>query len=219
MLGPVMISMRRESSKARSFGTKFAPLNCSTTGCRPDSTAYSGSSTSVGATQPSASLRSVRLASASMLAMALGALLQRRQLRDQFAKHVLVELALARERLVARAEHFILEAFELRRDEALCGFHRLPAQVVGRHALGMRARDLDEESLHAVVAKASAARMPLRSRSRCSSSSRNSSVLVEMRRSWSSAASKPAAITSPSRSSADGSSAMALRSSENSALM
>ena len=59
--------------------------------------------------------------------------------------------------LLARAQHLVLEALELRRDEALGGLHRLPAQVVGRHALGLRARDLDEEALHAVVAELQAA--------------------------------------------------------------
>ena len=50
---------------------------------------------------------------------------------------LLVDLALARQRLLARAQHLVLEALELGRDEALGVLHRLPADVVLRHALGI----------------------------------------------------------------------------------
>ena len=56
--------------------------------------------------------------------------------------------------------------------------------------------------------------MPLRLRSRASSSSRNASALRPIARSSSSSASKPAAMTPPSRSSGAGSSASARRSSD-----
>ena len=48
-----------------------------------------------------------------------------------------VELALARQRLLARAQHLVFEALELGRDEALGDLHRLPADVVLRHAVGL----------------------------------------------------------------------------------
>ena len=67
-------------------------------------------------------------------------------------------MLLARERALARPEHFVLEALEFRGDEALGGFDGLAAQVVGRHALGLGARDLDEETLHAVVAELESAK-------------------------------------------------------------
>ena len=65
----------------------------------------------------------------------------------------LVQLALARQRALARAEHLVLEALELRGDEALRRLHGLAADIVLRHALGVAPRDLDEEPLHAVVAE------------------------------------------------------------------
>ena len=79
-----------------------------------------------------------------------GGCLQRAQGLDQRIQYHIVELALAGERALARAQHFLLEALELRRDEALGGFHRLAPQVILRHALGIAARNLDEEPLHAV---------------------------------------------------------------------
>src|SRR2546430_15857275 len=60
---------------------------------------------------------------------------------------------LTRERLIARAQHPLLEALQLLGDEALGGLHGLATHVVLRHTLGIAARDFDEEALHAVVAE------------------------------------------------------------------
>ncbi len=65
----------------------------------------------------------------------------------------LVELLFPRERALARAEDPVLEALQLRGDEALRGFDGLPPDVVLGRALRVLARDLDEEALHAVEAE------------------------------------------------------------------
>src|SRR5262249_32645204 len=66
-----------------------------------------------------------------------GSPLKRRESVDEPRQYLLVQLALARERLVARAEHPVLEALELGGDEALGGAHRLAADVVLRYPLGV----------------------------------------------------------------------------------
>ena len=60
--------------------------------------------------------------------------LQRAESVDELRQHFFVEFALARQRLLARPEHLVLEALELGRDEALGVLDGLPADVVLRHA-------------------------------------------------------------------------------------
>ena len=86
------------------------------------------------------------------LAERAGGGLQRTQAVDELRQDLLVQLLLARQRLVACAQHPVLEALQLLGDEALRGFHRLAPDVVPGDPLGIAAGDLDEESLHAVVA-------------------------------------------------------------------
>ena len=79
--------------------------------------------------------------------------LQRREAVRETSQDVLVELLLARQGPLARAEDPILEALQLRGDESLRGFDGLSPDVVLGRALRVLARDLDEEALHAVVAE------------------------------------------------------------------
>ena len=68
--------------------------------------------------------------------------LQRGEAVGELREHLLVELAFARQRFLARAEHLVLEALELGRDEALGVLHGLPADVVLGHVVRLRARSL-----------------------------------------------------------------------------
>ena len=79
--------------------------------------------------------------------------LQRAQAIDELREQFFIALLFARQRALACAEYAILEALEFRRDETLGRFHRLPAQIIGWHLVGLGAGDLDEEPLHAVVAE------------------------------------------------------------------
>src|SRR5205814_5838882 len=79
--------------------------------------------------------------------------LQRTQGVDEPRQNLLVQLLLARQRLIARPQHPLLEALQLLGDEALGGLHGLATHVVLRRTLGIAARDFDEEALHAVVAE------------------------------------------------------------------
>ena len=79
--------------------------------------------------------------------------LQLGELADQLIEQLVVELFLARQRAIARAEHLVLELLQLRRDVALGVLHRLAAVIVRRHAVGEAAIDLDVVALHAVVAE------------------------------------------------------------------
>ena len=77
--------------------------------------------------------------------------LQVRQFADQRLQQLVVELLLALQCALARAEHLVLELLQLGRDEPLGVLHRLAAVIVGRHALRVAALHLDEVALHAVV--------------------------------------------------------------------
>ena len=77
--------------------------------------------------------------------------LERREFRDQAVQQPVEQLALARERAVAAAEHLVLELLELGRDEPLGVLDRLAALVVERRALRLAARQLDVVAVHAVV--------------------------------------------------------------------
>ncbi len=80
--------------------------------------------------------------------------LQPGQRDGQPVEQRLVQLAFAGERPVARTEHLVLEALQLRRDVALGILHRLPPHPVGRHLVGLAAAHFDVVALHAVVAEA-----------------------------------------------------------------
>ena len=79
--------------------------------------------------------------------------LQARQALDQPVEQALVELALAGQCAVARAEHAVLERLELLRDVALGVLDGLAAHPVGRDLLGLAAAHLDVVALHPVVAE------------------------------------------------------------------
>src|SRR4029077_9792524 len=78
--------------------------------------------------------------------------LQRTERVDETRQDLFIELPLARECLVARSQHPVLEALELLGDEALGRLYGLAAHVILRHSLGIAPRNLDEEPLHAGVA-------------------------------------------------------------------
>ncbi len=79
--------------------------------------------------------------------------LQLREPLDQLIQQLVVQLFLARQCAIARAEHLVLEFLQLRRDVALGVLHGLAAVIVRRHAVGEAAIDLDVVALHAVVAE------------------------------------------------------------------
>ena len=82
-----------------------------------------------------------------------GGTLQCTQPVSQLCQQLLIQFTLACQRFLACPEHAILEALKLRSDEALGGLDSLAAQIIGGHALGLRARDLDEKPLDAVKAE------------------------------------------------------------------
>ena len=82
----------------------------------------------------------------------LGRALQSREIAREQLEQLVVEPFLAGQRALARREHLVLEVLELGRDVALGAFQRLAADVVGRRARGLAARELDVEAVHAVVA-------------------------------------------------------------------
>src|SRR3984957_3741187 len=145
MFGPVMISMRRDSSKRTSFGTKASRPACSTTGWRPPSISNIGSSTScggaLGETRQHIDLRDRG-----------GGRLQRGQASGQMIQQCVVEHLFARQRPIARAQYLVLERFQFGSDEPLGGFDRLAAQVLRRHPVGLTAAHLDVKALHAIEA-------------------------------------------------------------------
>ena len=108
---------------------------------------------SSGAHHSSVAARSASATSASSSASAPAVTCSGAEALDEPGEDLVVEFALAGERPIACAQHLVLEALELRGDEALGGSDRLTADVVLRHLLGVAARDLDEKSLHAVVAE------------------------------------------------------------------
>ena len=82
-----------------------------------------------------------------------GRALQPRQGGGESVEQGIVEFALAGERAVAGAVDLVLERFQFRSDEPFGRLHRLAAQIVGRHPVGLAAAHLDEKSLDAVVAE------------------------------------------------------------------
>ncbi len=81
-----------------------------------------------------------------------GGFLQRRQMADQQFQQFFVELLFTSEGAAFGRQRLVLEFLELRRDETLGAFERLPADVVGRRGFGLLARQFDEVAVHAVVA-------------------------------------------------------------------
>ena len=77
--------------------------------------------------------------------------LQRRNRGRELGQQRVEQPPLAGERALLRRQRLRLERLELRRDVALGVLQRLAAPVVVGHALGVRARDLDVEAVHAVV--------------------------------------------------------------------
>ena len=53
--------------------------------------------------------------------------------RDQLIEQLVVQLFLARQRAIARAQHLVFELLQLRRDVALGVLHRLATVIVRRH--------------------------------------------------------------------------------------
>src|SRR5205807_4192181 len=82
-----------------------------------------------------------------------GRVLHESQPVDELRQNGLVQLLLTRQAAVACAQDLVLEALELLRDEALGGFDGLSPDVILRHTFGVLASDLDEKSLHPVVAE------------------------------------------------------------------
>ena len=154
MFGPVTTSMRRAASSTRSLGTNGPSMKCSTTGWRPPRISMQrlgdelrlGPAELRGAFGERAQAVERRPARSAVACSA-------REPVGELRQQLLVQLALARQRLLARAQHLVLEALELGRDEALGVLQRLAADVVLRHVVGLRARDLDVEAVHAVVAE------------------------------------------------------------------
>ena len=119
-------------------------------GCRPAVIFSTGSLTSSGRVQSSAHARSARQASASSSesAVAVCCMGPRRSMSCvRTSSYSSFSRASARSRAPSTLSSKLLSSA---RDEALGGLHRLPAQVVLRHALRILARDLDEEALHAI---------------------------------------------------------------------
>ena len=113
----------------------------------------SGSSTSSGCAplQRAGPLGEAGEASSSATAAAVAC--SAGKLRDQLRQHRLVEF-LSRASARSRAPSTLSsKRLQLGGDEALGGFHGLAAQIVRRARVGMRARTLDEEALHAVEAQ------------------------------------------------------------------
>ncbi len=79
--------------------------------------------------------------------------LQRRQACGQMIQQGLVQRLLARQGSIAGSQHFVLEGFQFGSDESFGGFHRLAAQVVCRHPVGLTAAHLDEKALYSVEAQ------------------------------------------------------------------
>src|SRR5438477_12887313 len=65
-------------------------------------------------------------------------------------EQLIIERFLARQRLIACAENFILEALELGRDVTFGIFDRLPAMVFDRHLVGLAAIDFDVIPLYTI---------------------------------------------------------------------
>ena len=122
----------------------------------------------------------------------------------------LVQQLLARERALLRGQRLVLEALQLRRDVALGVFQRLAAPVIFGNLVGLRARDFDVEAVHAVVFDLEIGDTAARALASLEIEQELPAVAVRCARSSSSSASKPSAITPPSRTiCAAGSAAMA----------
>ncbi len=69
---------------------------------------------------------------------------------DELGEDLLVDLFLARQGALARAEHSVLERLQFRGNEALSGLDGLAPDVVLRYPLSVLARDFDEKALHSI---------------------------------------------------------------------
>jgi hypothetical protein len=209
MLGPVMTCMRCFGPRRVSLAMKLPPLvsasRASTTGWRPAVMSMQGSRTNCGAHQSSVSARSASAHRASSVARARRQLGQRGHMGLQLVQHLFVQPLLARQGALLRAQGLVFKGLELGRDEALGVFQRLAAAVVVGHLVHLALRHLDVEAVHLVELHAQVGNAGAGALARFQVQQKRVAV-VWMARSSSSSASKPVAITPPSRTSAAGSS-------------
>ncbi len=180
----------------------------STTGCRPPRIARPVAATNRGRAKSSASARSANVVSTSSAASADPMLCSAGIAGARSATSALVEQLLARERAILRRERAVLERLQLRRDVALRVLERLPAPVVVGNLLRVGVGDLDVEAVHAVVLDLEIGDAGARALARLQRHQEFAAV-SSIARSSSSSASKPVAITPPSRTCAAGSAAIA----------
>ena len=194
--------MRVRASSRQSLAMKLPPpvsaRRASTTGWRPPSISMQGSLTNSGRHQP-ACVRA-RPAQRQRVQLRPGA----RQRSAERGQVVLQRSSTARRASFSRAsaptflrrQRLVLEGLQLGRDEALGVLQRLAALVVARHLVRPRP-DLDVKPCTLLNCTRRLA-MPVRARSRVPDRGRRRSS-APMPRSSSSSASKPGAITPPSR--------------------
>ena len=214
MFGPVMTSMRRVRVEPAVVGHEGAGAGLGQ--ARLDHRVAAGLDVDAGlahelragtsrAWRRARPARPARRAPASARASAVSGV----EVRLQLVEQLLVEQLLARQRAVLRRQRLVLEGLQLGRDEALGVLQRLAALVVGRHLVDLALRDLDVEAVHLVELHAQVGDAGARALARLQVEQEGVAVLRRCRAARRASASKPGAITPPSRSSTAGSSAMA----------